>query len=734
MPDSVSDAEPVRRQWLKQQSRSRRRSGGGGGGSGRHSSSSSRSRSAFASYDDRPSSRDSSLAGGDDDDWDAASATSSNTSSRLSVASTPATSWRQRKINQQHQQLYRSSERAAASEAGSPKNGSSLRPLRGSVSRRASVPSLPSTVTMTTTADRSRQDSNSSALSVSSSLLRWCGVCETEFTRLRRPHRCRQCMEAVCAQCSPARLPVPGSGSGELKRTCKLCAQDSMAPQIDAVVSPQHRHRRRPQAAGADADGAAARVSRGAQRRSMSMGSIARAPFGVLSTVTAAVTAGTAGLLFPAGSAVDSDADAADDDAAASSGKAGAGGGSDGKKDGDGNDGGGGSNEAAVGLSTGGPAMAAGGDDPEAEGGEDAEGMAPRPGVVLEKNNRYVAPVVARRAENEEKLEGNGGGPDEATGARAERPSAEGEGEGSSVVAELDTSVAAAAGSLVGMEREEKTKTQRRETEESPPAAAATVTASPASVSKLADVDWKQQREAPTAEVSSPPAYHLLQRDASTEEVDERQAPATVTATSSPPVTSFSQDGPGAMDTEPREEEKGEEEEEGGEEKIVEASGGDKDAGAGPNSNAAAMAGHSWGATGDLPAAAVIARNGDGSVAAPDINGNAPLAVPVAVADTVADQVAPDDDDTESVRPVAAATATATKEVEQPFAIADAQGESTTETSGGSIPEEEPRDTSVPAASAPDVDGPSVDTSAAVDAADMPLRTASVSGELCGNG
>ncbi|CAN0489582.1 unnamed protein product, partial [Hapterophycus canaliculatus] len=87
-----------------------------------------------------------------------------------------------------------------------------------------------------------RTVSSSSSLSMlgstsASSWLRWCSVCEAEFTKLRRPHRCRRCLEAVCASCSPARLPVPGMGNPELKRTCKLCAEGSCAPQLDDALS-----------------------------------------------------------------------------------------------------------------------------------------------------------------------------------------------------------------------------------------------------------------------------------------------------------------------------------------------------------------------------------------------------------------------------------------------------------------------------------------------------------------
>ncbi|CAM9343663.1 unnamed protein product [Ectocarpus sp. 13 AM-2016] len=125
-----------------------------------------------------------------------------------------------------------------------------------------------------------RTNSSSSLSSeLSMSLLRWCTVCEAEFTQLRRPHRCRRCLEPVCAPCSPARLPVPGAGSLELKRTCKLCVGDdaAAAPAVGAATSS-----RRPKAVGAAA-APSPRVARITKRRSASMGSAARAPVGILS-------------------------------------------------------------------------------------------------------------------------------------------------------------------------------------------------------------------------------------------------------------------------------------------------------------------------------------------------------------------------------------------------------------------------------------------------------------------
>eukprot|EP00752_Nemacystus_decipiens_P003957 g3623.t1 len=59
-----------------------------------------------------------------------------------------------------------------------------------------------------------------------------CTVCQADFTRYRRPHRCRACGEAVCATCSPARMP---------KRTCKRCAGGSAAPRVAATISPSRQ-------------------------------------------------------------------------------------------------------------------------------------------------------------------------------------------------------------------------------------------------------------------------------------------------------------------------------------------------------------------------------------------------------------------------------------------------------------------------------------------------------------
>ena len=340
----MPDSEPDRRQWLREQSRSRRRRRSSSAKGKRSSSSSSRGRSAAAAYDDddRSHSRESSLAagGGDDDyDSDASSVVSAgssvgSTNSRLSIVSTPeVSSWRQRQMKQQHQRV-KSSERAASVSGFSTKrnslSSSSLSGLQGFAPGGGGGGGM-----QQPRGSLSRTSSSSSISSMlSSSLLRWCNVCEAEFTRLRRPHRCRRCLEAVCAPCSPARLPVPGSGSADPKRTCKLCARESLEPQVDAVVSPQ----RRPRAAVAAASPAGSVRSRSSQRRSASMGSIARVPFGVLSKPADPVLYPAPGSIAGSG-AGDAGSDDGGDTAAGSTG------------------GGGGGSEADFGLGT--PAAAA---------------------------------------------------------------------------------------------------------------------------------------------------------------------------------------------------------------------------------------------------------------------------------------------------------------------------------------------------------------------------------------
>lgn len=66
---------------------------------------------------------------------------------------------------------------------------------------------------------------------------RRCCNCDAEFTRLLRPHKCRACRQPVCAPCSPARIPVPGSDD-QYQRACKRCAGVS-TPRVVAVVSPR---------------------------------------------------------------------------------------------------------------------------------------------------------------------------------------------------------------------------------------------------------------------------------------------------------------------------------------------------------------------------------------------------------------------------------------------------------------------------------------------------------------
>ncbi|CAM9943490.1 unnamed protein product, partial [Ectocarpus sp. 4 AP-2014] len=295
IPDSASNTELDRRQWLKQQSKSRRRR-------------QQRGSVSRSSYDSDASS----LAGDDSDTGSVAS-----TSSRLSIVSTPEISgrkWQTRKQQQQQQQTpqqrrsnsLRSSlgRPAATPMVGSPgssvSGGSSSIIGGGGGSRYSSW----STASMSAVGTRPRgtltRTNSSSSLSseLSMTLLRWCAVCEAEFTQLRRPHRCRRCLEPVCAPCSPARLPVPGAGSLELKRTCKLCVGDdaAAAPRVGAATPS-----RRPKAVGAAA-APSPRVARITKRRSASMGSAARAPVGILSKPAYVDTAG----LNPAAAAASS--------------------------------------------------------------------------------------------------------------------------------------------------------------------------------------------------------------------------------------------------------------------------------------------------------------------------------------------------------------------------------------------------------------------------------------------
>ncbi|CAN0530856.1 unnamed protein product, partial [Ectocarpus sp. 12 AP-2014] len=295
IPDSASNTELDRRQWLKQQSKSRRRR-------------QQRGSVSRSSYDSDASS----LAGDDSDTCSVAS-----TSSRLSIVSTPEISGRKWQTRQRQQQQQRTPQQRRSNSLRSSLGRPAATPLVGSPgssvsgggssitggdggSRRTSW----STASMSAVGTRPRgtltRTNSSSSLSseLSMTLLRWCAVCEAEFTQLRRPHRCRRCLEPVCAPCSPARLPVPGAGSLELKRTCKLCVGDdtAAAPVVGAATSS-----RRPKAVGAAA-APSPRVARITKRRSASMGSAARAPVGILSKPVYVDTAG----LNPAAAAASS--------------------------------------------------------------------------------------------------------------------------------------------------------------------------------------------------------------------------------------------------------------------------------------------------------------------------------------------------------------------------------------------------------------------------------------------
>ncbi|CAM9832006.1 unnamed protein product [Sphacelaria rigidula] len=56
-----------------------------------------------------------------------------------------------------------------------------------------------------------------------SSVSRCCAVCNNDFTRLRKGHKCRLCRKAVCAPCSTARVPI--SGFAEPQRACCKCSR-----------------------------------------------------------------------------------------------------------------------------------------------------------------------------------------------------------------------------------------------------------------------------------------------------------------------------------------------------------------------------------------------------------------------------------------------------------------------------------------------------------------------------
>lgn len=248
IPDSAQD----RRQWLKQQSKSRRRRRRSSGG-GAAAPQDGRGRRSSTLSEEGSFSRDSSV-GSDASD-------ASSVLSNLSIVSTPEISQRQRYVSQQQQ-----TKQQTKHSFDSPGRDLLRRASKGRSNASAAAP-------------HGKLPRKSLSAAVSSSLsLRWCGVCEAEFTRLRRPHRCRRCLEAVCAPCSPARLPVPGTGSHELKRTCKLCAGDAAEPTTDAVVSQEK-----------DTTAVDARAGKW---RSGSVGSITRAPIEMLSGVAAAVTAG----------------------------------------------------------------------------------------------------------------------------------------------------------------------------------------------------------------------------------------------------------------------------------------------------------------------------------------------------------------------------------------------------------------------------------------------------------
>ncbi len=303
VPDSAAD----RRQWLQQQSKSRRqrRKSSGGvaarqdGGGGRRSSTGSRPTSAGYGSGSRDAAFSrASFPANDDGDSD-----TSSVASNLSIVSTPAISHGPRQETRRQRPLRGpGSPERPASVAGSPDRSSRRSSSQGRKGRDSSPPARPAVKGGRAARGSLARKSSPPSLSasVSSSLsLRWCGVCEAEFTRLRRPHRCRRCLEAVCAPCSPARLPVPGTASLELKRTCKLCAEESarLERRLDDAAAPTRRQAAAAAAAAATpAPAGAAGVLNRAHWRSASVGDLTRAPLEVISGVAAAVSAG----LYPA--------------------------------------------------------------------------------------------------------------------------------------------------------------------------------------------------------------------------------------------------------------------------------------------------------------------------------------------------------------------------------------------------------------------------------------------------
>ncbi|CAM9762985.1 unnamed protein product [Pylaiella littoralis] len=280
VPDFVD-----RSAWLKRQSRRRRASIGGTSPDGKSfpGSLNPPKHNALRPSRDRerndprpPRHRDSSL-----ESTTSSLATDSSygsTSSRLSVMSTPA-----RRTQQRWPEdvgggggLRAAQRTVTFAVAGNGDRGRYRRHSLGNPESHAGVGPAAAAAAAAGTTTLSRSSSLSS-------ISGRCGVCQDEFTRYRRPHRCRACGKAVCATCSPARLP---------KRTCKRCARGSAAPQVVVVASTRWQpppavapHMR---ITGVEPVVQAAGVAQAARR---SVGSTARVFAGVASKVVSFVAA-----------------------------------------------------------------------------------------------------------------------------------------------------------------------------------------------------------------------------------------------------------------------------------------------------------------------------------------------------------------------------------------------------------------------------------------------------------
>ena len=65
-----------------------------------------------------------------------------------------------------------------------------------------------------------------------------CMLCRAPFSaRLRRVHHCRHCGAAVCAACSPHKLPIPKFGVAKPVRCCRACHAVLGAPTGDLALA-----------------------------------------------------------------------------------------------------------------------------------------------------------------------------------------------------------------------------------------------------------------------------------------------------------------------------------------------------------------------------------------------------------------------------------------------------------------------------------------------------------------